>query len=813
MADNDLTISEATYQGYTVHGLSLDRKPGVTSDGGFVEVDLEDVKQILVRDDFRLWQAAELKEAAGPFPMQVQKQLARPTVTDSLPPSAKGFKRGGTLIMKTTTKGAPLDPVILSPMFLAPSGIEETEEDLESAIEHREGRLRVNLVDFRHFWQENGTPVFGRYNLLRANGKFDEETLGPGGEPWSASDVFDYVTYCLPGSPAIDKASDVFDETNFPPPVDVDMKLELPVEWLKRLLDTYALECHLTHNSQILLKKRGTKHQVRKFRRSPGAAPAPLPAVILPDNPPEEKKTIFILDRPEAVMIVGERRQRRVTATCVACFIDEDQKARKMQDLPTLWGYSLEEAQVQSLLRSEKAYDDIEGKDANQKFARIRIARKYFFKLYVPEMFFTRPPAPPGFGPLQQQAPAEFWPDEKDTHPFLPMKDPWWVPKELKDIGAVPRPGDPGPGVNRDDDALVETDIIVRANIIDQRHVTDVEAVKELVNSFLERHEKVKQELQRERDAKKKRLEDLVQHKKPNEFRYLGPLEEVGVTLGEGLDVAVAAVQTLFGVENILQKEARLRSGLETDKLVMDFEIRELDEKILAVEKDIQKLKANLTAIIRDLEDYGFARLWVNVPWGVVDDARFTVQKERGFVIFNEVVGVMEALGTYDKELTKLNSPGHVQVTYMTDVVLGAPEEFTTFTFMANPKPEEANPILVRISNPTVLKPAVVRDEDLAIYEDEFANPMNIKSVATKAASLARAALDLPRQQVGYSYLYPGFHRVVTDESVNSVAWQFDGDVGTTKIIANNPDIDSGIAALSRKKRAEDLIYGKKRQK
>lgn len=815
----DELINEATYQGYAVEALAIDRKPGVTSDTGFVELDIEVIKQFILKPEFRLWQVARAAEPAGPFPITVADRLLRPSRSgEILPPSIKGFRRGGSLVMNSKLKKTDGteeqvgNGTVLTPMYLAASGIEEIEEDLESAIKHEEGRLRVNLVDIRDFWGGHGTPLAGRYNIVRENGGHDDSTVDPATKkPFTAFQVFNYIALCLPGSPAILNHADIKDELKYPAPVNLDMKFELPVEWFKKMLDAYDLECHLTHDSQLVLLKRGAAHLVRNFRSVPMGPRNPLPESILPENPVVEKKTFFTLNRPEAATVAGDRRQRRYAATCVPAFIDEDGGVRKLDELPLLWGYSMEDALEQAMLRSEKAYDNVPGSDANQKFARVRIARKYFFKLFVPAMFFAEPPTPPGLGAVDLTSGASvFWPDERSANPFLPMKDPWWLPNELDTLATVPGKSPSAP-VNKDGKVLVETDIVVRANVIDQRHVTDLDAIKEIIDGFIKRHEAVAQEFGRRREINRKYAELLRTMNKPDEFKELGSFAEVGVVISKGKDLAIASfpVGILNTVDDIKKRNAAKRLMLGVDVLLTDFEIRELDAQELEVQKEIQKLKSNRKALEDDLEDYGFAKLWLNAPWGVVDEGRFTVQKERGFILFNEIVGIMEGPGTYDKELTKLQSAGHVQVTFNTEVVLGTPEEFSTLTFMA-PLKEGGEVSLVRISEPTTLKPAIINEPDLVMYEDESGNVMNMKEVGEKAARLAKAVLDVPTQQIGYAYVYPAFHRVVTDDSVNQVSWDFNGEIATTRIVANNPDIDMGASSLARKRRAEDLLYDRK---
>ena len=94
----------ATFMGFPVQGFSIDRKPGVTSDTGYIDLPTELVKKIVVEPEFRLWQSANIKEPAGPFNPETARKLSRPTVFTEQPAKVAGLVRGGNL--KITTKKA-----------------------------------------------------------------------------------------------------------------------------------------------------------------------------------------------------------------------------------------------------------------------------------------------------------------------------------------------------------------------------------------------------------------------------------------------------------------------------------------------------------------------------------------------------------------------------------------------------------------------------------------------------------------------------------------------------------------------------------
>jgi hypothetical protein len=797
----------ATYMGFTCQAYALDRKPGVTPDTGWVELATEEVGVIRILQDLRLWQAAGVKEPAGPWTVAAAKRILRATVTGL--PEAKVLRRGGPLIITTFDDDRQVDQVRLEPMFIAPSGIEEKYDDMEDALLHNHGVIRINVTDFRHFWQKNGTPMFGRVNMTLGNGRFDERTIDQQtGKPFTLADVMNAVALALPGSPSIHPKSDVFDERE---PVNLDMKLELPVEWLSRLLDAYNMESHLTHNSQLFIKRRGRQHQVRRFRSSPDSDPKPLPVAADPEHPNVEKKTVFVIDRPEGVTVVGGRRQRRVVSQCEPVFIDVDGSVRRMSDLPVLWGYSVDDAQLQMAVESSKQFDDIPG-EQTLKFKRIKIAQRDFFKLYAPSMLFQNPVTIPG-GDGGARPPvrlaSEYWPFDRIEHPLLPVLDPRFLASEAPVLHLQAKATIRTP-VNPSNETLVERPILARGNLIAQRTVTDASGIQKIASANASGKGAAIDKLQRELAQKRKELVRVLNLKKEDEFKHLGSLDQFKVTVKKAADDNVMEALALVSTtaEQVLQRVAQARAYREQDRTRIEGEIQNLQAQIGALARESSAVRTNLLALTQAIKDFGGVRLWVNVPWGAVDEGSFDVDRKFGLVRFSEVMGSIATAGVEDLENVPFVGDGHVEITYSAEVRLDSPTEFSTWTFKTDENGEIVD--LNKISDISALKPTVVRDEGLVIYENEAGQPMNIDTVTQKAARMAKALLNVPSQQVGYNYLYPGAWKVITDDSVNQVSWTSDGDESHTSIVANNPEIDTGFASLARKRHEEEIVHGRR---
>lgn len=805
----------ATFMGFPVQGFSIDRKPGLTSDTGYIDLPTELVKNIIIDPEFRLWQSANIKEPAGPFNPETARKLSRPTVFTEQPAKVTGLVRGGNLRIITKKGTFKNSPVNIGPLFIAPGGIEELQADLENALAHNEGDLRVNVVDFRHFWQRNGTPVLGEYNIPLENGKFDDRSINQRTKkPWTLPEIMLMITRSLPGSPSIESTSDIFDK-DVREPVNLNMELDLPVEWLSRLLFIYDMEMHLSLNSTLFIKKRGRDHKVRRFRDQPSNSPKPLPFAAGPNNPNEEKKTVFMLDRPEAVLIVGSRRHQRVVSPYLPAYFDTDGTLQALASLPTRWGYSLAQAFAGSTLKEEKAYMDMPGAD-DVREARMEIARRDFFKVYAPAYLFASSiPLPAQDGGLVRITPTgvQPWPFERGKHELLPMLDPHFLPGELAELNTGIIPTLPTPA-NPKNERLIKVPIIVRANRVGQGLVTNIAELKQIVDAAVSTRGLARNDANEQVKRKERKLKQLLKLETDDDFRHLGKLDQFLVNFEknfeEGIIENLALVSDKF--ERVLQFEADTRARRETSKSTLNGDIEELKKRSKRLTLEIAAAQAGIAGMQRFIEETGNIKLWTNFPWGYVDSQFYSIDTETGVITFRDICGTIAPGAIDDLENAVLVGDGNVELIYETESRLGVAQDFSSWCFLA-PKlgsdPETARPILVKISEITSAKPMIIKDPELIIYENDSRQPLNIQTVTEKAARIARPILVQPTQQTGFSYVFPGCWKVITDDAVNAVTWNFDGDQGHTLITANNPDMDIGAESLTRKQTQEKLIYGR----
>ena len=810
-------VTEGTYQGFPLTGWSIPRKPGLSPDTGWVEMPIENLKSLNVKSQFRPWVTlgkngkAKKKEPPGPMHMGAALAILK-AIFDTQVEERGGQKnekgelrRGGPLTMTSQSlKGQPSEDqiVTLDPMFIHPSGIREQEIDLASAALHEEGTIRIAVMDIRYWWDKYGTPVYGNYNVTNKWGSFDEQYFIDK-KPSPLGDFMKYLCLCLPGSPTVHPESDCF-KGGLAHPQNIKMRFELPSVWLARLLEAYGMEIHLLRQSSVYISKRGGQHSPQFFTRFPGGDDTSIPL-----SPTYEKKTPYSVDVPEGVFVAGGQRQRRVTTLCEPAFTDEDGQVRRLSELPKLWnGYTVRQAMAQAVLGHEKAYEDVPHSDGKQWHNRAEIARRDFFKMYAPAWMFDTPKG--------TAVVSDFWNSELKTHPFMPMDDPVYSTDEFKLLAteeiALSKILPDAAGMVKLPNPLVKGCTIKRSLSSD---LTDFRTKANAALKSLEaRRDKILTniralgweiaELNDGRPLWQAFTDPTLRGnilRSLNRFGLididkLANLKEFTSDLFQG---SIASIES--DVQDDVNWNAARKTLAERANGVIDAFKKEIPKLATA----ILKVRENYASAFRSVERNKYARMWVNMPYGIVANA--SVEKETGIVRFPELAAVLDAPAVRDLETAKLVDDGNVTVTYMYKTKRNRPNDYGYWAFMAPDEPG-GKIQLTEIDTPTGLKCAVVKDESLVIYEKEDGQPMNLGDVTEKACRMAGNILGSPRDANGYEYKYLGTWRVTTDEVQNEVQWVFDGDNAWTYIFANHPDgSQNGWDSLSKKRAKEELLY------
>lgn len=800
---------KGTYQGKDLLAWSVDRKPGLSSDSAWVEMLVDDLGGIELNNSFRPWVEIHRKEPPGPMSMfAALRVLGGPGQTATQPPGSSSqkagvLKRGGDLVLETTAeRGGPGGPkdgdepnlVKLSPMFVAPSGIREVETNLAAAQLHNQGRIRVGLVDIRHWWDKVGTPVWGDYNITNRYGRFDKAYLDRATEEASPlSDFFKYLCFCLPGSPILHPSSVVFSES-FNPPQNIRMRFELPSLWMWRLLDAYGLELHLTHDSNVVITRRLDSHEVGKFVRVPGGTAKGISVA-----PNEEKKTVFAVDRPEGVFVSGGRRSRRISVQCAPAFVDEDGQIKLMEDLPAIWGdgFTIQEAMKERLMNPAGAYAFLPGKDARQVARRRKIALQYFFKFYIPRTCIDP----------DSKTIRTLWNFGEKEHPLMPMKNPVFHVDEAKALVGVPS------SVTADDEAvLVELDYVVRGRVIKEDFSNDLEDFKKKINAQLEALKERRDVLSRRQDFINKAIAEIDKgaptYRITDTQKLLGILDDQMQVKAAAEFVAPSLLGAIVpGIRKKLEEDAAWNAQANAVRGSYLADLKTIQEKLTAIAKAEKEVKSRISEAVEGVKAHQYTKMWVNVPWGILEKDSVNVDPRTGAITLNQIGGMMDAPAVRDLETAELIADADIEITYNHEVKNNRANDFGYWAFMGSEDPSKGA-TLCEISEPTGLKAALYRDESLVIYHGEDGQPLNLQQTTEKAARAAAAAMKEVLQKDGYEYRYPGLWKIVTEWDQNEVVWTFDGDRAYTYIFCNHPDGSAdGWASLTKKKEREALIY------
>lgn len=467
-----------------------------------------------------------------------------------------------------------------------------------------------------------------------------------------------------------------------------------------------------------------------------------------------------------------------------------------MEDLPTLWGYRLSQARAQATVKGEKQWQDIEGPDPVTRVQRINVAARDFFKLYAPSALFVdsdSASAPGNTAVATGGGAMVYWDFSKRRHPYFPALDPWWTRVELASISK----SGPPPVLTNPSGVVVKTDPIVHANVIKQafvRTAADVAAFLEPIITNLQSVRSRKQARANQMNAAIESANGSTAVEPVNRSRGDQAIRDI-------LKFASNSFQSTVNLEEAFAKENK--------QLLEQYngELTYVEEQILTFADQIKGKLQTLAAFQLQIIRFGAAKCWITAPWGLIPTGDFSFNRENGLIVFSQLAGVLNTVATVDLELAELVGDGHVEVSFNHELYRGVPEDWSYFYFQRGEG--GGPPKFVCVSSPSILKPYIVRDERIVVYENEDRKSLNADICVQQARVYADSILGTSYQQDGYAYEYPGFWNLETSDAVNEVSWDFDGDEAHTKILANFPDDDQGAKSLSRKRLEESLFYGK----
>lgn len=791
MADQigGLWTHEWTYQGKVCQGGRFRRSPGLEPEGGYVDLPYEilgklDVPQGPVWFDTGMGPKDIRTFFSGVGSRSVGQKIAAAG-------GGAGLAAFGDLVMTSTYKGETLAPMTYNGIFVASEGTEEITLGLSDQQKHSLGVVRVQLTDIRSTYKHGA--FFGRINCrMRTTGKWVKNTTKDGkGKPWSAAEVFIFLFSELPGSPGIHPQSAIFFK-DFAPPYDLVGEGEPAVEHVSRLLKHYGLTPYLLPNGDYLL---GYELDVN-WGQGEYAMEAGQASKINVEFVSEEHKAVSqAVTRTAACLVVGGKRRRATSFPWVP--VIQDPKSLRIypmtdENCMKYGGLSLEEVNFEVLRDPSKNFRNCEPKRKREGFLRGRMFREWAYRIYAPAIAFDTEKK--GDGGLSLEEFLEL--------PFMPMREAPWKRDDLAKHGLTAPKSKKG-DVGKPGDWLLHAPVVYAAGLR-QGFYKDFKAIQDyfkvLTESFKDERSRLKQLLEgmksRSKDLDSSLLEadrSIRKNFNPGYARSqfgltVNPLLSPGGDNGAARDLgsSVDAVQhakdsATHGHSTKAYKDA-IAAALKT---VEDVEYAVGQESAAReAQKNFQKFK-------EVFERYGGVHAWANFPHSAIPETEYTLDEQTGLLSFARPMVRTKQPFMLQTEGAEVVADGGVMVTFGFEYNFNLFLDYTSVLFVAqqqmNGQGGPTKAVIAGLNRGSAVKPVVVRDPNIRLYENEHGTPFNATEVISAAVPHAAGQLEVPLNAVGYTYKLQGFHKASLDEGISSVQHEFDGDVAATYICVNSP--------------------------
>lgn len=847
---------ECTYQGYPCSAVQFRRSEGLAAESGFVEMDYKDFKKLTLKKQGVAWRGVDDEaDKPGAVSIQLYHNLphggTRAEGPKQFSPPAEGFNLFGPLVLKTTGKdGGSSSEVRYEDIYV--EHVEEIIPERANAQDHTRGKVRVWLTDLRRFYRSYGT-VIQRINCRLRSGVYDQLTvkhgskqLGRNGTPWSFKEVIRFLFGQLPGSPSVlfssikgtssaeeaAPATKTFEpvqtptrsvpmlppepppeleepgDQDFPPPEEIDAIGTPAVFVLNKLLDDYGLVAKMQPDGRYLVTRKGTPFL------NPGEVADAISSKIPWPHVHDEHKSIDYVDVPSVLMVLGSRRVRRRTITCVPTFTDIDGKIYRLEDIDKVWeGYSIAQVNWQITGGSERNFNDVppalvgrsltekqaqevaagersvfefalDAEDAkrsveiaNLHYRRVNIMRSDAYKMYAPTAHFGSN-APRNSKGAPYLVDGDYLPKD-----FLPMTNAPVFEKELKQIypGMDRRRGDKG--------TLFLSPPIVRGVRVDKVFFTDFKVAAAHIKKVIASGE----------DWLKSYLRAAVRDARDK----LGKVPEVWLrsTKAQGDRIIGSSAFMRDALDELLAEEAWGRSGPDMTtlikKVIKDNEIFRIEDLGLELEiLSIQHMVDTQNEITKKYKDElkkhedqfiaeGGLYFYGNMPYDIIPQNKYSLDTTTGIIRFADLVCVLDKPVAFELNSTTVERDGYVSITFGRELNANEPGDFTSVLFAK----KDGKIAVCGLNRGSPIKPHVVHDPDMVMYEDDIGFPMNSKACVEQAQRKAAPILGNDPEYEGFKTELSGFVKCVLERSVTSVQHEWDGsETGAfTHVLINTP--------------------------
>lgn len=784
---------EWTYQGKVCQGGSFRRSPGLEAEGGYVDLPYEVLGDLDVPKgpvwfdtnggpkDIRTFFASG-GGAGGPK----QSTIA------SGGTGAGGLAAFGTLIMKSTYKDNALPPMVYQGIFVASEGTEELTLDLAEQQKHSLGLVRVQLTDIRSTYKHGA--FFGRINCrMKTTGKWILSTTKNGkGTPWSAQEVFTFLFSELPGAPGLHPASVIF-RKNFAPPYDLVGEGEPAKEHINKLLRSYGLTAYLLPDNNYLIGyELDVTWEQGEYSATAGST-AKIPVECLAT---ENKAVSQAVTRTAAVLVVGSKRRRAASFPWVP--VIRDPKSGRIYPMteeltPKYAGMALEDIKFEVLRDPSKNFRFCAPLKKKEGYVRGQMLREWAYRVYAPAIAFD----------TEKKSEQGMAPEEFAELPFMPMREAPWKKDDLAKHGTTViknKKGDVGkPG------EWILSPPVVFAGGLRQGFFKDFDAIQDyfkvLTESFKDEKTRLKNLLEllktKAKDFDSSILEaerTLKQNFNPGYARSKFGLTVAPIVSPGGDNASAGDLGATVDAIQHAKDAATHGHSTKEYKNAIGAALRILEDAEWAVgqEKAAAEAKKNFDKFKEVFKEYGGVQAWGNFPHGPVPETEYTLDEETGLLTFARPMVRTKQPFLLQTEGAEVVADGGVMVTFGYEYNFNLFADYTSVLFTAQDQMNGDGAVVHRsvlcgLNRGGAVKPIVLRDPNIRLYENEHGVPYNTTEVVSAAIPRAAGALEVPLNSVGWSYALQGHHQASLDEGISSVQHSFDGDVARTFICVNSP--------------------------
>lgn len=740
-----------------------------------------------------------------------------------------------------------LTAVTFVDVYVEESGIEDLGKAMGLAAQkkHNQGALFVPLTDVRKFYPDHG-PFYGRINVRMTDGSWDEATIQDNGEAHPAETVIRFLFSQLVGSPLVlksAKVADTLDDKNLKldPPVNVIGKGEPAVEHLGKILKRLSLEPHRLPEGNYLVTRVGST--IAKY------AHIPINPGISKKGRFQhaESQTSTVKPVSTVVQVRGLPRIRRTTESCIGCVEDEQGRIRPQSEWLEEIGFTPQQAGIQAVAPPEIAFDNITPAPVDIETTRLHeqrraIAKKWIFKGYAPLANFVvrdvfdlgdpssavpLPGASVPVGPQGNQTKESLIldPDRTGTQ-LIPMHDFAAYEFELPQLSQ--RPPDDKLKRKGDLDSYFLIPPVVRANRFgpvvfrnlaelkgrfDLLIATDEDLIEGMWEPLIERKEIEAKKYGETLIAAAVKLKGAFSSERAErEFNVKTGIDDDFVILDDDVNRLLGFVND-FGLidHRVLRRDMSAENIFTVQRIInIGKEIDDMRAKIEEIRVSIDEQKANFETFRRAFIDVGGVAIIGNIPHSVAPSSEYTVDRKTGVILFSRPAGHMVRPFILDEETPEdaigIRVDGQVLVTFGYEYKTGGLMDWTTVLVAAKnvqtfkekkvkgiiilePAGTTVKPIVVGINRSTPMKPKIETAPKMRMYEADMGTPMNVTEVVTQAIDRATAHLVLPRQGVGFGYVFSGLQRAILDAGISAVQWEWpvarDAGRAHTTIAAN----------------------------